>query len=84
MKYWMEHIMPSLRQLSISDDDMARVTVPVLTIHGTHDRSAPYGGGREWAARLPNARLVTVERAGHAPWIEAPDAVVSAIDEFLR
>jgi pimeloyl-ACP methyl ester carboxylesterase len=33
---------------------------------------------------LPNARLLTVTGAGHAPWIEAPDLVFRAIDVFLR
>jgi len=38
------------------------VTTPVLVVHGTKDRSGPYGGGRDWAAMLPNARLVTVPK----------------------
>ena len=33
---------------------------------------------------LPNARLVSVEGGGHAPWIEAPALVLAAIDTFLR
>jgi hypothetical protein len=32
---------------------------------------------------FPNARLVTIEGAGHAPWIEAPDRVLPAITGFL-
>lgn len=44
----------------------ARVTAPVLTVHGTVDRNAPYGGAREWAGALPGARLLTVEGAAHA------------------
>lgn len=32
---------------------------------------------------LPNARLVTIDNAAHAPWVEAPDEVFGAIDEFL-
>src|SRR5437667_10930358 len=39
-----------------------------LTVHGTKDRSSPYGGGREWALMLPNARLLTIENVAHAPW----------------
>ena len=33
--------------------------------------------------RLPNARLVTVEDAGRAPWFEAPGTVFGAIQVFL-
>ena len=83
MQYWMAHVFPSLQRLSPRDADLQRVTSPVLTIHGRRDRSAPYGGGREWAWRLPNARLLTVDAAGHAPWIESPDIVLPAIATFL-
>ncbi len=83
MKYWNEYIAPSLRNLNLTDEDFAKAQAPVLTIHGRKDRSAPYGGGREWALRWPNARLVTVDDAGHAPWIENPDKVFGAITTFL-
>ena len=84
MKYWNEHIVPSLRSLNLTDEDFAKAQAPVLTIHGRKDRSAPYGGGREWALRLSNARLVTVDEAGHAPWIENPAKVFGAIATFLE
>jgi pimeloyl-ACP methyl ester carboxylesterase len=59
------------------------VQAPVLIVHGDRDRSAPYGGGREWALLFPNARLVTVENAAHAPWIEAPEMAIGSIEAFL-
>jgi proline iminopeptidase len=80
VKYWMAHILPSIQSLRISWE---RIAAPVLVIHGDKDRSAPYLGGREWAAILPNARLITVENGGHAPWIEAPDLVFGPIRDFL-
>ncbi len=83
MKYWQESIDPSLKSLNLTAHDCAKVQAPVLTIHGLKDRSAPYGGGREWALLLPNARLITVENAGHAPWIESPEIVFGAIAKFL-
>ena len=58
--------------------------MPVLTIHGTRDRNAPYGGGREWARRLPDARLVTVPGAAHAVYLEDPVVVWGSIRQFLR
>lgn len=69
--------------LRLAAEQIAKVTTRVLTVHGTKDRSAPYGGGREWALLLPNARLVTPENAGHAPWIEAPEKVFGAIKTSL-
>ncbi len=63
--------------------EVATVTCPVLIVHGSHDRSAPYAAGRAWAARLPNARLLTVPDVAHAPWIEAPGLVIPALQGFL-
>ena len=83
MKYWTEEIIPSIQSLSLSREALAPVTRAVLTLHGTKDRSAPYGGGRDWVSLLPNARLVQVEGAGHGPWIEAPEIVFGAIGQFL-
>ena len=76
-------LMPALSSLTLRAADLAVVRVPVLTIHGRRDRSAPYAGGREWARLLPDARLVTVEHAGHMPWIESPAEVLGAAATFL-
>jgi proline iminopeptidase len=83
MKEWSEKILPSIQRLKIADE-VSKANMPVLTIHGRRDRNAPYGGGREWAVMLPDARLVTVEGAAHAPWIEAPDRVLDAIRSFFN
>jgi hypothetical protein len=45
---------------------------------------APYGGGREWAAHLPDARLLTVRNAAHMLWLDAPGTVFPAIERFLK
>jgi pimeloyl-ACP methyl ester carboxylesterase len=72
-----------VQRLEVSRDAVARVKAPVLTIHGTWDRNAPYAAGREWALTLPNARLITVEHAAHQVLTDAPDVVLPAIDEFV-
>ena len=77
------YALASVQQLDVPADSLARVTVPVLTIHGTRDRNAPYGAGREWAMTLPNARLLTVRGAAHQSWAEEPVIVLTAIDRFL-
>jgi pimeloyl-ACP methyl ester carboxylesterase len=58
------------------------LTQPVLTLHGTLDRNAPYGAGLEWARTFPNARLVTVEGGAHVLWADDP-SIVEAIDTFI-
>ncbi len=68
----------------MSDEDIRKVTMPVLTIHGTKDRNAAYEDGVAWAKTLPDARLVTVENAAHATWADDPVVVFAAIRHFLR
>jgi pimeloyl-ACP methyl ester carboxylesterase len=84
MTHWVNNLFPSIRALQFTEETMSRLQVPVLVIHGKKDRSAPYGAGCEWAARLPDARLVTVSGAAHVPWVEAPELVFGTIDTFLR
>lgn len=82
MRYWMESLLPSIQAFTPKAEALARIVAPVLLVHGRKDRSSPYGGARDWALRLPNARLLSVENAAHAPWIEAPDSLL-AIRSFL-
>ena len=84
MSYWMGFLMPSIQSLNFTSEQLAKVSAPVLNVHGTKDRSAPYGGGREWALILPNARFLTVDNVAHAPWIEAPEKVLGPIGTFLN
>ncbi len=83
MRYLTTRIMPSISTLSFTIEALKAVTAPVLTVHGTMDRSAPYGAAWQWAQSLPNARLITIDGAGHAPWIEAPETVFIALGAFL-
>jgi proline iminopeptidase len=83
MRYWAENLLPSIRATRLTEADVAAVSMPDLIIHGTMDRSAPYGGGRDWAMLLPNAKLISVDNVAHAPWIEAPDRVFGSIESFL-
>jgi pimeloyl-ACP methyl ester carboxylesterase len=83
LMHWNQNILPSLQALALGDSDYAKASMPALIVHGARDRSAPYGGGREWARQLPNARLLTIENAGHVPHLETPDLVLPALEAFL-
>ena len=83
LQYFYRCILPSLQALTLTAEDYARARMPVLVIHGTRDRSAPYGGGVAWARSLPQARLMTIDGAGHAPHIEAVERVLPAMTTFL-
>ncbi|HVE70735.1 MAG TPA: alpha/beta fold hydrolase [Thermoanaerobaculia bacterium] len=79
-----QHLWPSIQVASLTPEEMSKITMPVLVIHGTSDRNAHYSGGQAWAQSLPDARLVTVPGAAHAPWLEDPVTVFGAIRHFLR
>jgi pimeloyl-ACP methyl ester carboxylesterase len=73
----------SIQRVRLSTSDFARVTMPVLIVHGTRDRNAPYGGGRAWAESLPQARLLTVRGGAHNSFDEYPGVVLPALERFL-
>jgi pimeloyl-ACP methyl ester carboxylesterase len=73
----------SVQALTLDKSELALLWKPVLTIHGTLDRNAAYGSGREWAMTLPDARLVTVEGGAHCSWADDPELVFGSIDTFL-
>src|SRR5262249_23796921 len=75
---------PTIQALDISKEKIAALHSPVLTIHGTQDRNAPYGGGRQWSMLVSDGWLLTLPRAAHMSWVEFPNEVFSAIDTFLK
>jgi pimeloyl-ACP methyl ester carboxylesterase len=60
-----------------------RVDVPSLLIWGEQDGLVPPRFGEAYRAYLPNAQLVLIPRAAHAPFEEDPDAFLAAFDNFL-
>ena len=57
--------------------------MPVLLLWGARDAFAPPAWGEELAAGYPNIRFVRVPDAGHLPWIDDPERVVSEAESFL-
>jgi pimeloyl-ACP methyl ester carboxylesterase len=64
-----------------SREQLAKVSVPTLVLHGTEDPLFPYEHGRALAREIPGARLVALERTGHEIPRVAWDV---AISEILR
>lgn len=62
-------------RLAAAGDRLERIDCPALVLWGIEDQYVPVRFGREYAKRLPNAQMVELERAGHWPWIDRPDAV---------
>lgn len=63
---------------------LEEVRVPSLVICGDEDSLTPPSIARDMAARLPDARLAILERAGHLSNIEQPTAFNEALLGFLR
>ena len=57
---------------------------PVLLIHGSADTICPPGAARYLAEWLPDARLVELDGAGHAPFLSRPDEFNAILREFLQ
>ena len=60
-------------------DDLARIDVPTLVIHGTADRLVAPSGGRATAKAIPGARLLMIPGMGHdlprGAWPQIVDAI---------
>jgi protein-S-isoprenylcysteine O-methyltransferase Ste14 len=57
--------------------------MPVLLLRGARDAFAPCEWDEDLAARNPNIRFVRIPDAGHLPWIDDPERVVSEAESFL-
>jgi pimeloyl-ACP methyl ester carboxylesterase/DNA-binding CsgD family transcriptional regulator len=64
-------------------DLLARVSAPTSVLHRRDDRAIPYRAGRELAAQIPGAQLVTLPGRSHFPFVGEAAVVVRAIREFL-
>ena len=71
---------------SLGDFDLiprlSAVTVPTLILHGWRD-PIPVDSSLA-AARAIGARCVVLEASGHVPYVEQPDALFAAIEQFLQ
>ena len=59
-----------------------RIKVPTLFIWGASDRLVTPDYGKAYCGMIPGARMTVVERAGHAPHVEQPDAFVAHVMSF--
>jgi pimeloyl-ACP methyl ester carboxylesterase len=62
---------------------LPRVTNPALIVWGREDRIVPVECGEQYRRALPNAKLAVLEKCGHLPPIEQPDAFARLVLDFL-
>jgi pimeloyl-ACP methyl ester carboxylesterase len=63
-------------------EQAARISVPVLTIHGRRD-NIPVAASREWSSSFKNGRLLLIDGAGHYPHFEQPAVFGEALQTFF-
>jgi len=68
--------------------DAAAITKPVLLLYAAHDRVVPLSVAQRVRERIPQARLVVIDRAAHMLLAERPrecaDAILSFLSEAAR
>ena len=77
-------IEPGQEQPFRIDDRIEQIKIPTLVITGREDPRAIYESTVEGAKRLPNGRLVTVEKCGHLPYIEHPELFHQEVLKFMK
>jgi len=60
-----------------------RVAAPTLIVWGKADRIIAPAYAQEFAGKIAGARIEMIDKAGHLPQLEQPDAVVKAVRGFL-
>ena len=62
-------------------EPLSAITAPTLVIHGSADPMFPLGHGKALAGEIPDARLLTLEGAGHGVYRDDWETIVPAIVE---
>ena len=63
---------------------LERITAPLLVVHGTNDRAAPFAQAQILAARVPGAELLAIENGEHVSIFTDRDRVRARVGSFLR
>lgn len=61
---------------------LARLSRPALVIEGERT-NVPLDATQEWAATLPDARLLLIPDAGHEVFVDQPQVFTAAVRQFL-
>jgi pimeloyl-ACP methyl ester carboxylesterase len=62
---------------------LERIAAPVLAIHGTADRGAPFAQAQAVAARVPGAELLAIEGGEHVALFTHLGEIRARVGPFL-
>lgn len=77
-------LMGVMNRPEFSAQDLAAIRCPTLILAGEEDTPQPPRNSEKLAATIPNARLVRIPGCGHSSSLEAPEAVIAAMAEFIE
>ncbi|MEM7102114.1 MAG: alpha/beta hydrolase [Bacteroidota bacterium] len=63
---------------------LSKIKVPTLLIWGKQDTVTPPFVGEEFNKHIENSELVLIDKCGHAPMMEDPNAFNEALEKFLE
>ncbi|HEY1795823.1 MAG TPA: alpha/beta fold hydrolase [Stellaceae bacterium] len=61
-----------------------RIKLPALVVWGDDDKIMPPANAALWRERLPDARVVTIEKCGHLPHVEHASMVARHVIDFIE
>ena len=67
----------------IRHERLQKIKIPTLIIWGVEDRVIPMEHAEIFRKNIVGSKLVKIERAGHAPFVEKPSVVFDLIRRFL-
>jgi pimeloyl-ACP methyl ester carboxylesterase len=70
-------------QNDVSDDELRRLEIPVLVVHGDRDEYVPVGCALHLAEMLPNAQLSVLPGARHLAHQDGPELFDLVLRRFL-
>lgn len=65
-------------------DKIAQIKTPTLLVWGREDVVTPPAAAEEFERLLPNSRIVWIDRCGHVPMVEHPEAFGDAVISFVE
>ena len=82
LRPWRAGILPEA-QPARSEAVLGSLGIPLLLLHGAHDMTFPASLALRAAARLPSARAVIIDNAGHMAHVDQPESWLAALTDFL-
>ena len=65
-------------------NDISKIKVPTLILHGTHDVICPYEFSKYLHENIENSKLIPLTESGHGSFIEEKDKVNKNLLNFIE